>query len=270
LISPHTFDMPKHSKHTTKEERKRAAKRGPYGKQYSKPELLLAVSAVQKHQMSQRAASNAFHVPLTSLQNYLHRHSAVQEEEVASAPPSHVQLPSCPSLPALPLLVRVVTSIDPHGRLSISFEAEHQSRVGTQISIDSSMPLLLAPPPGPSPLMTHEEEKAFAQWLICCSDLHLPTPKCIASEKARMILERRGAQFSTASRLPSREWWDGFYRRWPAVGPRKPQPITKGKALLTKEHVDAFFRDLQTLSSSIPPQVSKGATWVRVACAKTG
>lgn len=75
-----------------------------------------------------------------------------------------------------------------------------------------------------------------------------------------MILERRGAKFNTASGLPSREWWDGFYRRWPAVGSRKPQPITKGKALLTKEQVDAFFNDLRTLNSTIPAQVRSVTT----------
>jgi hypothetical protein len=103
--------------------------------------------------------------------------------------------------------------------------------------------------------MTHEEEDAFAAWLIRCSDLHLPVPKSIANEKARAIVERRGAKFGTESGGPGRHWWEGFYRRWPAVGPRKPQPISRGKALLTQEHVAAFYEDLQTLQKTIPAQV---------------
>jgi hypothetical protein len=264
-----------------KEERKGQAKRGPYGKKYSKAELLKAVCAVQHGQLSQHAAAVAFHVPRASLQDYLRRHSALpseKTEDVAAAGVASLLSLSASSSPAtiisppssLPPLVSVLCVIDPHGCVAVSVEAARESRVGENISVHSNIqPFLLAPHSGPPTLLTHEEESAFAHWLIRCSDLHLPVPKCIANEKARAILERRGAKFSTETGVPGRHWWDGFYRRWPAVAPRKPQPITKGKALLTKEHVDAFFNDLQTLSS-IPPQVSKGATWVRVACAKTG
>jgi hypothetical protein len=104
--------------------------------------------------------------------------------------------------------------------------------------------------------MTYEEEKAFSDWIITCSNLHIPTPKSICNQKASMILERRNAKFKTKTGLPSKEWWYGFYKRWPEVAPRKPQPFSRGKALLTKEHVDAFFTDLHLLSNTVASGVS--------------
>lgn len=254
--------MPKHAAQRRHPERGQAreaasphvARRGPYGK-HNRPALLLAIAAVQHQQLSQRAAAKAFQVPLTSLQNHLRRLSPVEALEEHAVRPVSVPAEQALSPPPQPL-VCVLLSIDSHGSVSTSTQAECAARVGAEVRVQRSTPVLLPPLPGPPTLLSHEEEQAFAEWLIRCSDLHLPTPKSIASQKASMILERRGAKFGTASGLPSREWWDGFYRRWPAVGPRKPQPIARAKALLTKEHVSAFFADLQTLSNTIPAQVS--------------
>ena len=105
---------------------------------------------------------------------------------------------------------------------------------------------------GPNTIMTYEEEKAFSDWIITCSNLNIPTPKSICDQKASMILERRDSKFKTKTGLPSKEWWYGFYKRWPAVAPRKPQPLSRGKALLTKEHV-TLMGCYSTTGVYIPP-----------------
>jgi hypothetical protein len=120
----------------------------------------------------------------------------------------------------------------------------------------SSIILPLPTSSGPSTIMTYEEEKAFCDWIITCSNLHIPTPKSICNQKASMILERRNAKFNTKAGLPSKEWWYGFYKRWPQIASRKPQPFSRGKALLTKEHVDAFFTDLHALSNTVAIEVN--------------
>ena len=60
-----------------------------------------------------------------------------------------------------------------------------------------------------------------------------------ASEKAPMILERRGAKFGTASGLPSREWWDGFYAACSALASRSPQ---QGQSLAHQGARRCFLR----------------------------
>jgi hypothetical protein len=126
------------------------------------------------------------------------------------------------------------------------------------IITSSALPVAAPCSSGPSPIMYYDEESAFADWLVTCSNLNLPVSKTIANNKARQILERRGAHFTTKSGLPSKKWWYGFTKRFPAVAIRKKQSINRARALLTQSSVDAFFTDLHTLQTRkhINPEVS--------------
>jgi hypothetical protein len=209
-----------------------------------------AIAAVASGQLSLRAASKAFNVPFTSLHNHL-QHQAPRLDESMHVAAADEPMPDAAPDP----LVCVLLAVDERGSVQVRVEPAERSRVHGAGLISCSVPMLLPPVSGPETLMTVEEEQAFAEWLLRCSDMHLPIPKSLANQKAKAILERRDASFGTESGVPGRHWWEGFYRRWPAVGPRKPQPIAHGRAMLTKEHVDAFFADLQVLSVTIPPQV---------------
>jgi len=114
---------------------------------------------------------------------------------------------------------------------------------GEKITITNNIPLVSPPSAGrPIQKMVYEEEKAFADWLIQCSDANLPQSRAQANQKAVMILERTGEspprRFNTKTGLPSDEWWTGFYHRWPEVKTRRTQAINRGKATLLPEDLE--------------------------------
>jgi hypothetical protein len=220
-------------------------KRGSYN-QYELQNMHRAVACGMKHSMSELEASKHFHIPRSTLQRYLHR----------------IQLPilSTTTLPSVTSdlividqpVVSVYASVNNHGKVVVTINVNDTAITDTAVNVI----LPVSATSGSSTIMTYEEEKAFSDWIITCSDLNIPTPKSICEQKASMILERRDSKFKTKTGLPSKEWWYGFYKRWPAVAPRKPQPLSKGKALLTKEHVEAFFTDLHSLSNTVVTAVS--------------
>jgi hypothetical protein len=226
-------------------------------KQYQQTKLQLAIAAIDSKHISKRQASKQFDVPLTSLRRYIsqknqysHYDQNININDVSLL--NFEETESTDNHNLFPIVI-LSWSINTYGKVNIEIV---YNEYNDDIKIISLLPITLTQTSGPPTIMTYEEEKAFCNWIITCSTLHIPTPKSICNQKASMILERRGSKFNTKTGLPSKKWWYGFYKRWPQVASRKPQPLSKGKALLTKEHVDAFFTDLHSLSNTVATEVS--------------
>jgi len=217
--------------------------RGPYHR-YDEASLSLAVNTVLEKKLTERAAAKAFKVPRATLQRCVNRTSGMTNNTCTPT--------STPSSPPNDFCTRVSCIVNPLGvvQLNISVDLSTKSRMQHKksiINLHTQLPVASSASPGATPIMQYEEEKAFADYLVACSDRNLPVSKTLANNKARQILERRGAKFTTKSGLPSKEWWYGFIKRFPQVGIRKKQDIHRGRAVLTQESVDAFFTDLHTL-----------------------
>ena len=98
---------------------------------------------------------------------------------------------------------------------------------------------------GPPTVLTYEEEKAFAKWIIDCSNCYMSPTIALANQKARQIIERRGSQFRGKSKMPSRSWWRSFLGRHPEVKDRRPTPINRARADLKRESVESYFDSLE-------------------------
>jgi hypothetical protein len=244
-----TYTQPQHcqpirtSKRLKKKLCKQRPKRIPY-KHYDEHNFQQAILSIQSHTMSVRKACQTFNVPRTSLRRCIQQ--CVSTSHLNN---TQFQVERCDNQ------YLVHTTITIHANAQIEINVLCSSYENHMLPISTI--ILKSDHSGPHTIMTYEEEKAFSDWIITCSNLHIPTPKSICNQKASMILERREAKFNTKTGLPSKEWWYGFYKRWPAVAPRKPQSLSRGKALLTKEHVDAFFTDLHSLSNTVATEVSE-------------
>jgi hypothetical protein len=222
-------------------------------KKYDETNLQQAIIAVQCNNMHIRKAAKIFHVPCSSLHSRLQKQCAVNFTD-SNLNFNQTQQNTCTQ--NFQYSIRTILTIDIYARIEV--DIIYSSCVNDSINDKPISTIILkSAPSGPATIMTYEEECAFSEWIITCSNLHIPTPKSICSQKASMILERRGAKFNTKTGLPSREWWYGFHKRWPQIAPRKPQSLTRKKAALTKEYVDAFFTDLHSLSNVVATEVSQ-------------
>ncbi len=211
-----------------------------------------AIIAVRSKTMSIRKAANIFQVPCSSLHLCIQQQCTFTHSNSNSNNNSQLKNQLVTNDSNYLHCIHTILTIDANAEIEVKLVySSYTKNVAPQSTI-----ILKSDHSGPSTIMTYEEEKAFCNWIITCSELHIPTPKSICNQKASMILERRGSKFKTKTGLPSKEWWYGFYKRWPQVAPRKPQPLSKGKALLTKEHVDAFFTDLHSLSNTVATEVN--------------
>lgn len=159
----------------------------------------------------------------------------------------------------------VSIAVDEYGTVYVTIDVTVQGHTyirkdGRYIDLSLSGPFSLPPTSGPTTIMTADEEAAFAEWLVVCSDMHLPIPKRMADQKALMILQLRGAQFNTITTLPGKDWWHGFYKRHPEVSTRKSQPISRQRALLSPFSVNAFYNDLRRCCEDVLSKVSESQT----------
>ncbi len=234
-------------------------KRGSY-KTYTKYNVHAACNEIRNKTMSVKQASKYFNIPRTTLRNYIQLNNSSSISSITTTTDNTINEQKNNN----ELFVQIVSQIYYDGQINILIVIDTMNKYNSSISTSSITPLLLPPLSGPATIMTFEEEKAFCDWILTCSNLHIPTPKSICNQKASMILERRGSKFNTKTGLPSKEWWYGFYKRWPEVASRKPQPLSRGKALLTQEHVDAFFTDLHLLSNTVASGVSNHSMYIDV------
>jgi len=94
-------------------------------------------------------------------------------------------------------------------------------------------------------LMTEEQERRLARYMIDRANACLGATRSEAGSIASEILGTNGAYFATEDGLPSSGWWASFTKRHPGVSFYKPCRLAKNKLqALTVETVTELFQRL--------------------------
>lgn len=100
---------------------------------------------------------------------------------------------------------------------------------------------------GPKQVISSEDEKEIAQWIIQCQKLGQPrTRKDItlaAGRIAKVNSTSSRSQFKNSA--PSSYWIYGFLKRNPEITFRKPEGVSRASATVSKFQIAKYFQNIQ-------------------------
>ena len=102
--------------------------------------------------------------------------------------------------------------------------------------------------PGPSTVLTDEEEDRLATYLVEMADMGFGLSRDTVVELAFTIVEKSQIKHPFRDGRAGRAWFEGFRRRHPKLSLRSPQPLSYCRALCSnQETIDEFFGKLGAL-----------------------
>ena len=102
--------------------------------------------------------------------------------------------------------------------------------------------------PGPSTVLTKEEEDRLNTYLIQMAEMGFGLSSEDVMQMAYVIVDRSGRTHPFKNGKAGRGWFEGFRARYPRLTIRTPQPLSYCRALCSnKETIDDFFGKLGAL-----------------------
>lgn len=102
--------------------------------------------------------------------------------------------------------------------------------------------------PGPSTVLTEEEEEKLATYLIQMADMGFGLSRDTVMEMAFTIVEKTHRMHPFRDGKAGRAWFEGFRKRHPKLTLRSPQPLSYSRALCSnQETINDFFGKLGAL-----------------------
>lgn len=92
---------------------------------------------------------------------------------------------------------------------------------------------------GSSTVLTNEQEKKLAEWIILCARSGYPKSKSQIIRTAAELSNLNSKKFLKSK--PSTGWFQKFVKRHPNVTNRKPEPLGKASASITSEDLRTYF-----------------------------
>ena len=79
--------------------------------------------------------------------------------------------------------------------------------------------------PGPSPVLTDEDEKALVDWIIEMARIGYGRTRQQVFKTVKKILDRTGRPNPFVDNRPGKAWWYAFLKRHPQLAIRTPEPL---------------------------------------------
>ena len=89
------------------------------------------------------------------------------------------------------------------------------------------------------------EEKVVVRSCVTLGTFGYPPTRDLVGSVIQLYLVQEGRPNAFAASQPSKNWWTGFFKRWPELTERKPEHLTIQRAkCCTPEVVDGYFKKL--------------------------
>lgn len=98
--------------------------------------------------------------------------------------------------------------------------------------------------PGPSSVLTKEEESSIATWALQCSERGQPRTPLDIRFAAQTILKKFPRAQTFKNDLPSKKWYNCFMKRNPVLKVRKPEPLSSASANVAVQDLRGWWKTI--------------------------
>jgi hypothetical protein len=99
--------------------------------------------------------------------------------------------------------------------------------------------------PGPSTVLSEQEEQLLCEWMIELCRRGIPINKNCLLDTVLKILEEDGRNNPFQNNRPGDGWFNGFLKRHPEIAQRNAESINRSRGALTEECIRGWFRDAE-------------------------
>ena len=99
--------------------------------------------------------------------------------------------------------------------------------------------------PGPSPVLSYNEEKLLSEWVIEMAKRGIPMNRdCLLDSVQKILADDPQRQTPFTDGRPGMAWFSGFMRRHPELSIRQAESISRSRGAVTEESIRGWFSDL--------------------------
>lgn len=96
--------------------------------------------------------------------------------------------------------------------------------------------------PGPTTVLTHEEEQLLVRWIIFMSGKHFPvTKEQLLDSVQKIITDKKSDSCPFTNNRPGKKWYSSFLKRHPDLSERAAQNLSKAREDVTEEDTLSWF-----------------------------
>ena len=102
--------------------------------------------------------------------------------------------------------------------------------------------------PGPSPVLTEDEENLLCEWITELSRRGIPLNRdCLLDSVQKILNDLPERQTPFTDNRPGAAWFSAFLRRHPNISQRHAESISRSRGAVTEESIRGWFSDLAKL-----------------------
>ena len=99
--------------------------------------------------------------------------------------------------------------------------------------------------PGPSPVLSHHEEKLLSDWVTEMAKRGIPMKRdCLLNSVQKILADDPERQTPFTDGRPGMAWFSGFVHRHPELLIRQAESISRSCGAVTEESIRGWFSDL--------------------------
>lgn len=105
--------------------------------------------------------------------------------------------------------------------------------------------------PGPTTVLSEEEEDVLVKWIKECSNKGFPQRKFNLKLSVQQFLIKTNRKSPFKSNLPGEKWYSSFMKRHPELSLRTSEAVSNASANISESHIRNWFSQIEeTLKSS--------------------
>ncbi|XP_050498219.1 uncharacterized protein LOC126879210 [Diabrotica virgifera virgifera] len=99
---------------------------------------------------------------------------------------------------------------------------------------------------GPATELSEAEENVFENWVLAMARKGFPIHRQNLMLSVKKFLEETGRETKyLLNKTPGRSWFQGFLKRHPKIKERYPEAVSKARAAVTQDRIEAWFDEIQ-------------------------
>lgn len=100
-------------------------------------------------------------------------------------------------------------------------------------------------PPGPSTVLSDQEENELVEWIFFCCSQGFPVTKQKLIDSVKLLCDNDNRKTPFVNNKPGMSWFEAFVKRHPNVAERVPENLSVTRAKVTELGIRGWFKEVK-------------------------